>query len=53
MLLGKAFLDLTRPASKPTSLAGLKKVADPGGAPLAGQHCLKLDGGAVAVAVAL
>ena len=50
-LLGKAFLDLILPASHPNVLAGLKKVADPGGAPLAGLHCLKLDAGAVAVAL--
>ena len=46
-LLGKPFLDLIHPASQPTLLAGLKLVADPSGAPLAGLHCLKLDGGVV------
>lgn len=46
-LHGKAFLDLIHPASHPTVLAGLKKVSDPDGAPLAGLHCLKLDGGVV------
>ena len=44
-LLGKPFLDLIHPASQPTLLAGLKMVADLSGAPLAGLHCLKLDGG--------
>ena len=48
-LLRKAFLDLVHPASHPTLLAGLKQVADPDGAPLAGLHCLKLDGGVVTV----
>ena len=48
-LLGKAFLSLIHPASQPTLLAGLKKISDPGGAPLAGLHCLKLDGGVVTV----
>ena len=46
-LLGKPFLDLIHPASHPTVLASLKKVSDPGGATLAGFHCLKLDGGVV------
>ena len=46
-LLGKPFLDLIHPASHPTVLASLKKVSDPGGAALAGLHCLKLDGGVV------
>ena len=46
-LLGKHFLDLIHPASRPTMQAGLKKIAEPGGAPLAGLHWLKLDGGVV------
>ena len=46
-LLGKPFLDLLHPASQPAMLAGLKKAGDSGGAPLAGMHFLKLDGGVV------
>ena len=48
-LLGKPLLDLIHPASQPALLAGLKKLADPGGEALAGLHCLKLDGGVVTV----
>lgn len=48
-LLAKPFLDLIHPASRPTLLAGLNQVSDAGGAPVAGLHCLKLDGGVVTV----
>ena len=48
-LLGKPFLDLIHPASQTTVQAGLKNAADPAGAPLAGVHCLTLDGGLVTV----
>ncbi len=48
-LMGQAFLDLIHPASHPTVLAGLKKVSDPGGAPLAEWRCLRLDGGVMDV----
>ena len=44
-LQGKALLDLIHPDFHPTLLAGLKKVADQGGAaPMAALRCLKLDG---------
>jgi PAS domain S-box-containing protein len=44
-LAGKALLDLIHPDSHPTLLAGLKKMADRGGAaPMAALRCLKLDG---------
>ena len=48
-LLGKPFLDLIHPASRPIVQAGLKNVADPAGAPLVGVHYLTLDGGLVTV----
>ena len=44
-LEGKALLDLVDPDFHPALLAGLKKIADRGGAaPMAELRCLKLDG---------